>query len=750
MIRLGLRLALYGGREVVFRLLVTAAAVAVGTALLLLTLAGINAVNAQNARYTWLNVGYVRASPTAGSGRAHVDPAWWQLTPDTFDGRTIGRVDVAVTGPDSPVPPGLGRLPGPGQIYVSPAMRRLLASTPAAQLADRYPGRLVGVIGAAGLPAPTSLLIVVGHTPAELDHAPHATEVTGFARAAPGDCGCYSLGFDSNGIDLILSIVAVALLFPVLIFVGSATRLAAARREQRFAAMRLVGATPRQISTISAVESGAAAVLGVIVGFALFVPLRAPVATIPFTGDPFFTNDLTLNLPDVIAVAVGIPLAAVIAARLALRRVQISPLGVSRRVPPKPPRAYRLVPLLAGALELGFFVVIGHPHTTDGQLAAYLGGILVIMAGLIIAGPWFTMLGARFISRRTSRPEVLLAGRRLADNPQAAFRAISGVILALFVTTVAVGVITTIVHFQGRPRGGALSSRTVIDDFSGTDPRAARPAYSPALVRELAAITGVTAISTIHVDPDPGASNPDQPTAGVIDCTELTGTPFLGHCPSGASSAVIEGDFYGPDLGPDTTQAHTTWPGASYSTGAVAKLAVQTVVVSTDGSRAAVEQSRSSLERAYPLQAFPPGTPDEDRIQNAKQLAEFEQLADVVILTSLPIAGCSLAVSVSAGLTDRKRPFSLLRLAGAPIGVLRRVVAFESVVPLSLGALVAIGSGFGAAALFLRSQLDYPLQPPHATYYVIVALGLVVSLAVVASTLPLLARLTGPETARND
>ena len=49
----------------------------------------------------------------------------------------------------------------------------------------------------------------------------------------------------------------------------------------------------------------------------------------------------------------------------------------------------------------------------------------------------------------------------------------------------------------------------------------------------------------------------------------------------------------------------------------------------------------------------------------------------MVILVSLPIAGCSLAVSVAAGLTDRKRPFSLLRLTGAPLGVLRRVVALE-------------------------------------------------------------------------
>ncbi len=59
------------------------------------------------------------------------------------------------------------------------------------------------------------------------------------------------------------------------------------------------------------------------------------------------------------------------------------------------------------------------------------------MAGLVVAGPWLTMVGSRLLARRTSRPATLIAGRRLADNPRAGFRAISGLILALFVTSVA-------------------------------------------------------------------------------------------------------------------------------------------------------------------------------------------------------------------------------------------------------------------------------------------------------------------------
>jgi len=35
-----------------------------------------------------------------------------------------------------------------------------------------------------------------------------------------------------------------------------------------------------------------------------------------------------------------------------------------------------------------------------------------------------------------------------------------------------------------------------------------------------------------------------------------------------------------------------------------------------------------------------------------------QQLANVVILVSLPIAGCTLVAGIAAGLADRNRPFS--------------------------------------------------------------------------------------------
>jgi len=43
-------------------------------------------------------------------------------------------------------------------------------------------------------------------------------------------------------------------------------------------------------------------------------------------------------------------------------------------------------------------------------------------------------------------------------------------------------------------------------------------------------------------------------------------------------------------------------------------------------------------------------------------------LTNLVMCLSLVIAGCTLAASGTAGVSDRERPFSLLRLTGVPLG----------------------------------------------------------------------------------
>ncbi|AEV84715.1 ABC transporter permease [Actinoplanes sp. SE50] len=728
MISLGLRLAVAGGREAITRLVVLAAAVAMGVGMLLATIAGINAVHAQNMRYPWLNSGVT----SVATGPQAPDPAMWALREDYFHGHPLARIDVAVSGPHGPTPPGLAALPGPGEYDVSPALDRLLRDHPADELRDRFAGRQVGVLGDAALPSPDSLIAVVGGTREEVGRITGATEISRMVTIAPDKCDGCVVGLGERGIVLTLSVVTAALLFPLLIFIGTATRLSAARREQRFAAMRLIGATPRQITQFAVLESTVAAVTGAIAGFGVFFAARAGLAQIPFTGEPFFPGDLSLSVTDVLAVLVGVPLAAALAARIALRRVRISPLGVTRRVTPKPPRAWRIIPALLALAELGY-LVNHRPNTTQGQTIGYLSGIFGVLIGLMIAGPWLTMAGSRLLARRARRPATLIAGRRLADDPRAGFRAVSGLMLALFVTTTATGVITAIVAERG---GGPVGARG--HDVVWMELGADREGLPPTQVHVRA--------QRVRANPDARPDNDHLP--GLIACADLANIPGSGTCPAGAEVAEVFTDLSTSTWLPHTA-AGSTWPAARQTTAQLGALNVLSALIPTDGSPAAIERARTTLDNAFP-DGRGAGTEADFRGDFTRQLSQFERLADVVIIASLVIAGCSLAVSVTGGLTERQRPFAMLRLTGVRLAELRRVIALETAVPLLAVSIVAIGAGFTAAHLFLRSQMQYDLHAPGTAYYAIVSLGLLASIALISSTMPLLRRMTGPAAARNE
>jgi hypothetical protein len=796
-IGVGLRLVFNGGREAVTRLVVVAIAVGLGVGVLLTTLAATNAVAAWSNRHAWQWTGTVNvpAGPTTG-----IAPLWWHPSGDTFDGQQITRFDVAATGASSPVPPGIARDPAPGQYYASPALAALLRAVPADQLADRYPGRLAGTIGDAALPSPNSLVLIVGRTPAQLAAAPYSVRVTSIATTVPADTGgvvnpkglFYS---PPNGqippstSDLILSVVALAVLAPVLIFIATATRLSAARREQRFAAMRLVGATRKQVSVLAAVESTVAALLGVALGFGLFLLLRVAVAGISFIGEPFFPAELTLSPTDILLVAIGVPAAAAVAARLALRRVHISPLGVARRTTPKPPGAWRVLPLLIGFADLGYFVINGKPVSPATQVKAFVPGYLLIIVGLVIAGPWLTMVAARVMARLANRPATLIAARRLADDPRAAFRAVSGLVLALLITTAAVVAIAT----QDTVNQTRFGTGTVVNmltsqladqqpDGSGenvhvqtangqpvgaqTEPAstgAGSAASVAPLTARLQAVAGVQSVVVVRADPGlsiPGAfqglgengNGPATPVpAGVIACPQLATMPALGRCPAGAVAAAFpEQGFNGPLFG-FWNLSGVVWPAVNITASRLDGLGVDAVNVGTTGSVSAVERARTVLENGYPDTTINAPSTIGDLIEKDNSTnSDYQQLANVVILVSLAIAGCTLAAGIAAGLADRKRPFSLLRLTGARLATLRRVVALEGAVPLLAVAVVAIGTGFGGAAMNAALQQGHPIVAPGAAYYVITAGGILVALGVIAATFPLLSRITGPEAARNE
>ncbi|MGY1842949.1 hypothetical protein [Modestobacter sp. SYSU DS0875] len=241
---------------------------------------------------------------------------------------------------------------------------------------------------------------------------------------------------DLAEVYVVLSLTAAALiLVPLVTLGGAAARLAVARRNARMAALRLAGATTGQVSAMAVAEALTQAVAGALLGAVLYGATLPLVALLPFQGRTFDVAELWVGSWAALALP-AVPVVALVSALTALRRVAITPLGVARRLPPKGLSWTRLVPLVVLG---GAFVA-----TANGQLqadAVVVFGVLIgTLAGAMwvftLVGPWLVTLLGRVVVHRAQSVPTLLAGRRLLDDPKAAWRSVGGVALIAFVAGV--------------------------------------------------------------------------------------------------------------------------------------------------------------------------------------------------------------------------------------------------------------------------------------------------------------------------
>jgi len=761
MVRLGLRLSLRTGREALIRLVLTTLAVGVGAALLFCVLAEYHAFQISNNRQCW--------ECTQGPGsNGTVTPTpgaeLWQSSADYFDGQTIERLDLAALGPHAPLPPGLSRLPGPGQYYASPALAALLRTVPRDELGDRYPGRLVGTIGDKALTGPDELVIFIGYKPAQLA-AMGAQVVTKIATAPPKQVWSHYFRYA-------FAVGVLAVLFPMLILISTATRLAAARREERYAAMRLVGATPRQISVVASIDAMVSALLGVLLGIGIFALVQPALANASLIGTRYFAFDVTPTATDYIGMLVGVPIVSAIAALLSLRRVQISPLGVSRKVTPPPPSFWRVVPLLIG---IGLFVgglAITNKQSIGGP--AY-PGLLITMIGLVIAGPWLTAQAARLFARLVKGPSPLLAAKRLADNPKAAFRTVAGLVLAVFLGTIVAGLLPAVNATTATPSANGLDN-VLLDTFGGgagpSGPAGLSPKASATLLSELQGFNGATTYP-VYALPQPKQTGPAgvKPPAGgrhgghgvirggaqqgptydsIISCASLRGLAVLGQCAPGVTAVKVTAS----NLLFSDNPTFSTQPIANASNPAVpdsfSRLYLEAVLIRVRNS-ATLERVRTFLDTHVPQSGSNPPKTFGEAVQIRLAYADtVSRLVYIAVALTLLVAGCSLAVTVGGNLVERKRPFTLLRVSGTPLATLYRVVLLEAILPLAAATVVAAGVAYGIAVLTVDRMAPAGTPTPtlgHA-YFAIMGVGLLISLLVILVTMPVLGRMTGPGNVR--
>ncbi|MFJ5303470.1 FtsX-like permease family protein [Streptomyces sp. NPDC088350] len=334
----------------------------------------------------------------------------------------------------TPAPPGLNSFPKQGELYVSPALAALLRDLPSSQLADRFPKSTpYGTIGAAGLASPDDLVAVVGRAPTD----------PAVSKSADGH-GIYDDGLTARAVvsgfsgtrrsvftvdDRTAVLLGVGLLVvPVIVLASAAGRLGAARREQRLAALRLAGATPRQILAMTGVEAAAVGAAGALAGALAYGALLPALAEVPYGIGTWYIGQLWVGLPWVAAVVAGVVALIAVSAMSTLRQVASSPLGVAQQSDPRRTRLIRLVLFVA--------VLVYIRVSTDGGALkpGTLAALMLLFYGAFwMFGPWVVDRLGRIAGRFARRPATLLAARRLSDDPRGAWRTVSGLVLAGFV-----------------------------------------------------------------------------------------------------------------------------------------------------------------------------------------------------------------------------------------------------------------------------------------------------------------------------
>jgi hypothetical protein len=215
-------------------------------------------------------------------------------------------------------------------------------------------------------------------------------------------------------------------------------RLGTAAREQRLASLRLAGATPSDVRRWGALEVGLPALAGGLLGYPVFLALRAV-----FGGDPTasplvvrvgydeFARELRV-IPTsveptwwhVLVVAALVGVGGALAGATATRGLIISPVGVSRRAPRSAPRPWGAVLLLLAVVAV--VLSLGGPAEGHGTLAGIVVVSLMVL-GLLALTPWIAYQVGCAVAARASRPHVLMAARRLAGDPRPAGRAAAAI-----------------------------------------------------------------------------------------------------------------------------------------------------------------------------------------------------------------------------------------------------------------------------------------------------------------------------------
>jgi hypothetical protein len=719
LLSLGTRLALGGDRGAKVRFTLMATGVAIGVALLAGALGAWAGVNAREDRRL------ARECLCDEMDALPSDATLWIPEADTFFDRDLRLNFVAPVG-DAPVPPGINEIPAPGEAIVSPTLREILQGPEGRMLTARIPARVVGTIASSGLVEPGELTAYIGSTAEDLGERAIPVRKWGIDRSA-----------DVGEIDLavlqILVFGTAALLVPILVFIWTATRLSASRREERLAAIRLLGGTPGQVRLLAAVETGLASATGTIAGILLFLLGRQVVPYLLPAGARLFPNDIEPPLWVAVPAIALVPILSVLVGWLALRKVMRNPMQVVR----KARRGSWITVPSAALLAVGLALWIGrHWWTgwinTDNRQAAYLlSAWILTAAGVLGVSPWIGSQAASVLARILRGVGPWLGARRLAHDPGATGRVSAGVVVVVFAASVTLGYLPLL----GGVRSGA-ASETMSDGVVSVD------------LDELAGPLSTTeAVSSVE---GVGATVPMRFLVGghgahdvvILPCSQLGSVlrTTLADCAAGA--VLVNGEWtlkpaaegggglrLGRDLQlrrqqgdrvgtihippepeiiefPFLEGTQLVIDEAAVSQKTLSAAPISRLLVQTDGRPETIEHIREALARLEPS--------GYSSVSTRAMLAQFEAGDSTGVATAvrigtiiaLAVAAASMLISTIGAIQERRRPLAALAAVGVPKRALRWSVAVQTMAPLLAGTLLAACAAMVVVASTAREAAD--------------------------------------------
>ncbi|MCX4739324.1 FtsX-like permease family protein [Streptomyces antibioticus] len=760
---LGLRLLLGSGRGNRVRFLLMTAGSAIGVCCLAVVLAIPGILAAQDARKAArepdCSNGRGACLSTSGEGRA-------LLRVDPYGSEALTRIFVAEGNTPIDPPPGLDRLPGPREVYVSPRLHTLSALD--RDLARLLPGKEEGLISAQGLAHPDELYAYIGGSRDELRDGGHLSAFGGKSARYPT--------VEPSTLDILRFTLAGVVLLPLAVFLSVCARLSAASRMRRLAALRLLGLSRKGTQRVNAAETVAAAVLGSVLGLGAYWVVNQLVSRTGLPGFKWYPADGSLSGYPLLVCLVGCPALAWFVGRIGARKAAADPLAVRRSAVEEPPRLWGLLPLVPGlTIVIGYCVAGATGNVpTDTALSSILMPLAVVLVGtgLVLSLPLLSRFLARNVARTTGSLPLRLAMRRNEVEPGGAVRVATGLVLLVFAASLTQGVLIELDQVSKNNAPVQLYTMSL----------RAVPQEDEQAMTEVPGVLGHAVLTRSWTDPESDVFRPSTEVV-VATCGQLRKmASSVENCVDGHPARLIVPDRAGAEIGETGSRFPLHLQNSAGELETVVVRMPRRIIQYQDDSLTQLAGSGAVL---IPPSSLPVGyRPQDDATLALMSRSDPETVVsvlagiadvdptievdtngvDAAALQQITVIKTLLAVGMVLGLvigvaaylvaaTDRaveRRPqVTALALLGAKPRTLRAVQVAQVVLPLALGLVLAVTTGKLAESSYLVTG-GGAIFWDGAGIPLLLACALGVVVIATLGSLPLVGRRIDPELIRRD